>query len=161
MGILLAPVKSNWGMFYNVTSHSVTAICCTRIRWHTYGKVYLFAIFFQLSKHIIWHDFPPPPVFHFWIACYVLLLAWYFLPFWQASFFCKGLLYQAGQMGNLFLLLLSYQLLFPKACELSVAFLKGSCWATHRNIFSIWWCRIRLPSTPDKSLFGQASWSCL
>lgn len=160
MGIHLAPVKINRGVFYNVMSHSVTVICCTRIRWHTCGKVYLFAIFFQLSKHIIWHDFFPP-LFHFWIACYLLLLAWYFLPFWQASFFCKGLLNRAGQMGTLFLLLVSYQSLFPKACELSVALLKGSCWETHRNIFHIWRCRIRLPSTPDKPLFGQASQSSL
>lgn len=127
----------------------------------THMEKCIFLLFSSSYLNISFDMISPPPVFHFWIACYVLLLAWYFLPFWQASFFCKGLLYQAGQMGNLFLLLLSYQLLFPKACELSVAFLKGSCWATHRNIFSIWWCRIRLPSTPDKSLFGQASWSCL
>lgn len=118
------------------------------------------SIYLNISLDMI----PPPPPSESFIfelhATYSCLPGTYY-PSGKCPFFCKGLLNQAGQMGNLFLLLVSYQLLFPKACELSVAFLKGSCWATHRNIFSIWWCRIWSPSTPDKSLFGQASRSCL
>lgn len=128
----------------------MSVICCTRIKWHTYGKVYLLAVFFQLPKHTIWHDFSPHS-FIFHLHATYSCLPDTFYPSGKHPLFAK-VCWIKQVRWTFSLLFVSYQSLFPKACELSVALLKGPCLEAPGNIFSIGWCRMRLPSTPDKPL---------
>lgn len=136
-------------MFYNVC-HTVSVICCTRIKWHTYGKVYLLAVFFQLPEHTIWHGFSPHSLIFYLHATYSCLPNTFY-PSGKHPHFTR-VCWTKQVRWAFSLLFVSYQLLFPKACELSVALLKGSCLEAPGNIFSIRWYRTRLPSTPGKPL---------
>lgn len=143
MGIFLAPVQRSWGSFYNIVSHSVTVNCCSRIRGHPYGKGYLLV---TQTHNLTWFL---APFFNFWIVCSLLLLTWYFLPLWRATCIFLQRFVEPSRSAIFFFWLSHVSCFFPKTCELSVALLKG-CAGKHRNIFSVLWCRTRLPCTPDK-----------